>query len=109
LNYKINVHAKNIKNNNNRDIDRGINEFKKGCQHRSYLVKYESGDLLADPLYIFNRWRNYFYHLLNVHLGRDLRKIVIQTAQMLVPDHCPFKFKIATAKLKSIYHQAVIN
>jgi hypothetical protein len=30
------------------DLCRGINEFKKGYQHRTNLVKDENSDLLAD-------------------------------------------------------------
>jgi hypothetical protein len=36
------------KNKNIRDLYRGINEFKKGCQSRNILVKDENGDLLAE-------------------------------------------------------------
>jgi hypothetical protein len=50
----------------NRDLYRGINDFKRGYQPSSNLVKDENGDLLADPHNILNRWRNYFSQLLNV-------------------------------------------
>jgi hypothetical protein len=33
---------------NIRNLCRGINEFKKGYQHRTHLVKDENGDLLAE-------------------------------------------------------------
>jgi hypothetical protein len=61
-------------------VYRGVNEFKKGYQPRSNLVKDENGDLLADPYNILNRWKNYFSQLLNVHRISDVRQIVIQTA-----------------------------
>jgi hypothetical protein len=48
LKDKINELAINSKNKNIRDLYRGINEFKKGYQPRSNLVKDENGDLLAD-------------------------------------------------------------
>jgi hypothetical protein len=38
----------NSKNKNIRDIYRGINEFKKGYQPVTNLVKDKTGDLLAD-------------------------------------------------------------
>jgi hypothetical protein len=38
----------NSKNKNIRDLYRGINNFKRGHQPRSNLVKDENGDLLAD-------------------------------------------------------------
>jgi hypothetical protein len=49
-----------------RDLYRGINE-------RSNLVKDENGDLLADSHNIFNRWKNHFRQLLNVHRVSDVR------------------------------------
>jgi hypothetical protein len=47
LKDKIYELATNIKNKNIRDLYRGINEFKRGYQPRSNLVKDENGDLLA--------------------------------------------------------------
>jgi hypothetical protein len=49
----------NSKNKNIRYLYRGINEFKRGYQPRSKLVKDEKGDLLADSHNILNRWKNY--------------------------------------------------
>jgi hypothetical protein len=46
---RIDELAMNSKNKNIRDLYRGINDFKRGYQHRSNLVKDENGDLLADP------------------------------------------------------------
>jgi hypothetical protein len=53
----------------------GINEFKKGFQPRSNLVKDASGDLLEDSHSIFNRWKNYFSQLLNVHRVSDVGQL----------------------------------
>jgi hypothetical protein len=41
------------------NLYRGINDFKRGYQPRSNLVKDENGDLLADSHNILNRWKNY--------------------------------------------------
>jgi hypothetical protein len=41
-------HQRNSKNKNIRDLCRGVNEFKKGYQPRTNIVKDENGDLLAD-------------------------------------------------------------
>jgi hypothetical protein len=49
LRNKIDGHAINSKNKDIRDLYRGINEFKKGYQPRSNLVKDGNGYLLADP------------------------------------------------------------
>jgi hypothetical protein len=50
----------NSKNKNIRNLYRGINEFKRGCQPRSNLVKDENGNLLADSSNIGNRRKSYF-------------------------------------------------
>jgi hypothetical protein len=50
----INELESNSKNKNIRDLYRGINEFKKGYQRRTKLVKDEKGDLLADSHKIVN-------------------------------------------------------
>jgi hypothetical protein len=41
-----------------RHLYRGINDFKRGYQPRSNLVKDENGDVLADYNNILNRWKN---------------------------------------------------
>jgi hypothetical protein len=58
------------KNKNTRDLHRGRNEFTKGYQPRSNLVKDENGDI-ADYYNILNRSKNYS-HLLNVHTVGDV-------------------------------------
>jgi hypothetical protein len=60
LKDKINELSMNSKNKNIRDLYRGINEFKKGDQHRNYLVKDENSDLFAYYHNILSRWKNYF-------------------------------------------------
>jgi hypothetical protein len=88
------------KNKNIRDLYRGVNDFKKGYQPRSNLVKDENGDMLADSHNILNRRKNYFSQLLNVHRISDFRQIEIYTAEPLVSNPSPFEVDIATAKLK---------
>jgi hypothetical protein len=51
LKDKIIELATKSKNKNIRDLNRGINEFKRGYQLRNNLVKDENGDLLADSQY----------------------------------------------------------
>jgi hypothetical protein len=55
LKGKINELAVNSKNKNIRNLYREINEFKRGYQPRSNLMKEEKGDLLADSHNILNR------------------------------------------------------
>jgi hypothetical protein len=58
--HSINELAMNSKNKNIRDLYRGINEFKTGCQPRSIFVKDENGYLFADSNITLNRWKSYF-------------------------------------------------
>ena len=80
---------------------RGINDFKKGYQPRTCIVKDEKGDLVADSLSIMTRWRNYFSQLLNVHGAKELRQAEIHTAEPLVPEPSDFEVELAIEKLKS--------
>jgi hypothetical protein len=84
---------------NSYDQFKSINDFKRGYQHRSNLMKDENGDLLADSRNILNRWKEYFSQLLNVRRVSDVRQIAMHTAAPLVPDPSPFEAEIAIAKL----------
>jgi hypothetical protein len=79
---------------------RGINEFKKDYQPRTNLVKDEIDVLLADPDKILNRWRNYFFQLLNVHGAGGVRKTEIHTAEPFVPEPIASEVEVAIGKLK---------
>jgi hypothetical protein len=46
-------------NKNVKDLNRGINEFKRGYQPRTNVINDEIGNLLADSHDILNRWKNY--------------------------------------------------
>jgi len=58
LKAKIEELETNNKIKNIRDLYRGINNFKKGCQPRTNIVKDEKGVLVADSHSILARWRN---------------------------------------------------
>jgi hypothetical protein len=89
------------KKKNIKDLRRGINEFKRGYQPHSNLVKDEGGDLLADSHNILNRWKNYISQLLNVHSSvRDVRQIEIYAAEPLVHSLRPSEVEIAVVNLK---------
>jgi hypothetical protein len=90
----------NSKNKNIRDLYRGINEFKKGYQPRTSLVKHERGDLVADPHKILNRWKNYFCQLLNVHGPGGVRPTDMHTAKPFVPEPSSSEVEIAIGKMK---------
>jgi hypothetical protein len=98
LKAKINELEINSKNKNIRELYRGINDFKKGYQPRTNIVKDEKGDLVTDCHSILTRWRNYFSQLLNVHGHNDVKKTEIHTA---VPEPSAFEVEMAIEKLKS--------
>jgi len=87
--------------NNVRDLYRGINDFKKGYQPRTIIVKDEKGELVADPHSIMTRWRKYFSQLLNVHQDNDVRQAEIHTVEPLLPEPSAFEFELAIGKLKN--------
>jgi hypothetical protein len=80
---------------------RGINEFKKGYQHRINIIKDENGNLLADPQNVLNRWKNFFNQVINVHGVHDIRQMDIHMAETLVPEPRLVEVEIAIGKLKS--------
>jgi hypothetical protein len=100
LKDNINELESNSKNKNIRDMYRGINEFKKGYQPRTNLVKEERGNLLADPHKILNRWKNYFCQLLNIHGVGGVRQTEIHTAEAFVPEPCTSEVEVAIGKLE---------
>ena len=60
MNFETNSKIKNI-----RDMYRGINDFKKGCQPRTNVVKEDRSDLVTESHRILAKRRNHFSQLLN--------------------------------------------
>jgi hypothetical protein len=100
LKDKITEIESNSKNKNIRDLYRDINEFKKGYQPRTNLVKDEKGDSLADPHKIVNRWMNYFCQLLNVQWVGSIRQTEIWTAEPFVPEPSISEAEVAVGNMK---------
>jgi hypothetical protein len=98
LKDRINELESNRKNI--RELYMSINEFKKGYQPRTNLVKDERGDLLADPHKMLNRWKNYFCQLLNVHGSGGVRQTEMHTAEPFVPEPSAAEAEVAIGKLK---------
>jgi hypothetical protein len=61
---KISELAMNSKNKNIRDRYREKINLRGGYQPRNNLVKDENGDLLANSHNILNRWKNYFFSVI---------------------------------------------
>jgi hypothetical protein len=77
LKAKINELETNSKNNNFRDLYRGINDFQMGYQPTTNIVKDEKGHLITDSHSILARWRNHFSQLMNVHGVNNVRQTEI--------------------------------
>ena len=101
LKAKIEELETNSKFNNVRDLCRGINDFKKGYQPRTIIVKDEKGELVADHHSFMAMWRNYFSHLLNVHGDNDVRQAEIHTVEPLVPEPSAFEVELVIGNLKN--------
>ena len=68
----------NVKHKNIREMYQGIRVHKKGFQARENILRYENGDVVADPKNILNSWTKYFSQLLNVYEGQDLENGEVQ-------------------------------
>jgi len=79
---------------------RSINDFKRGYQHRTNIIKDKKGDLVADTCSTVARWKNYFSQLLNVHGVNDVRHTEMYTTELL-PKPSAFEVELAIEKLKS--------
>jgi hypothetical protein len=101
LKTKIEEPESNSKIKNIRDLYRDINDFKKGYQPRTRIVKDEKGDLIADSHIIIARRRNYVSQTLNVHGVSEVRQAAIHTAEPLVPEPSTLEFELAIKKLES--------
>ena len=81
---------------------RGINDFKKGYQPITNIVKDKKGDLVTGSLCILARWRNHFSLLVNVHEANDFRQTEkIHTAEPLVPEPSASDIELVIEELKS--------
>jgi hypothetical protein len=79
---------------------RGINDFRRGYQPRTNVVKDEKGELVADYHSILARWRNHFSQLLIIHGINDVRQTEVHMAQPLVSEPSAFEVKMTIEKLK---------
>jgi hypothetical protein len=94
LKAKIEDLETNSKINNVRELYRGINDFRKGYQPRTIIVKDEKGDVVADSHSVMARWRKYFSQLLNVHGVNDIRQTEIHTAEPSVLSHVTLRLSL---------------
>jgi hypothetical protein len=101
LKGKIKELETNSKIKNSRVLYKGINDFKKGYQPSTTIVKDEKGDLVTGSHSILARWRNNFSQLLNVHGVNDVTQTESHTAEPLVHEPSAFEDGLAIGKLIS--------
>jgi hypothetical protein len=88
---------------------RGINDFKKGYQPRTIIVKDEKGDSIPDSHSIMVRWRNYFSQILKEHGVSDVRQTEIHTVEPLVPEPSTWMLSWLLKSYKVTNHQVLIK
>ena len=81
-----------------------MNDFKKGSQHITNIVRDEKGDLVTDFNTILIGWRNHFSQLFSVHGVNDVRQRKIHSAEPLVPESSAFEVEMAIVKPKNTKH-----
>jgi hypothetical protein len=72
LKVKIDEIENNSKIKNIRDLCIGINDYKKGFQPRTNIVRDKKDVLFTDSHSSLFRWRNHFSQLLNIHAFNDI-------------------------------------
>jgi hypothetical protein len=71
-----------------------------GYQPRINIIKNEDDNLRADPQSVFNRWKNFFNQVPNMHGVHDVRQMDIHTAEPLEPEPRLVEVEIAIGKFK---------
>ena len=72
----------NSRENNPREIYKGINSIQKGFQSRSQLMKDENGNIIAVESELIDRWEKFFSELLNVSSDPTEAESDIHTAEI---------------------------
>jgi len=79
---------------------RGINDFKKGYQPTTNIVKDEMCDLVTDAHSNLVKWSCRFSQLLNAYVVNYVTQTEIHTAETLVLEWTAFEFEMAIEKVK---------
>ncbi len=76
----------NSRENNPREMYRGINNIRKGFQGKSQIMKDENGNLITGERELVAQWGNYFNGLLNVNNDHAESEGDIHTAELCVEE-----------------------
>ena len=79
---KVNKLEENSKNKN---MYKGINEFKYGYQPRAYVIKKHDGTIVADTTSILSRCEQFFSNLLSVIQSSSHGGSEVYTAEPDIP------------------------
>ena len=60
---------------------KGVNEFKKGYQPRTYVIKMQDGTIVADTTNMLSRLEQFSSHLLNVNHSTNHERSEIYAAE----------------------------
>ncbi|XP_018357102.1 PREDICTED: uncharacterized protein LOC108757188 [Trachymyrmex septentrionalis] len=109
LKRKIEEIDENCKSSNVRGTYMGINNFRKGFQARTEMVKDENDNLVTDTTAVLNTWKNYFDRLLNVESenDREIENFEYHTAEPRINEPTISEVESAIKKLKN--HKAPGN
>ena len=78
----------------------GVNDLENCYQPGTNILKEEKGDMITACHSIVVRWRNHFFHILNIHGVNGVRQTEIHR-EPFVPEPSAFEFELAFEKLKS--------
>jgi len=103
LKRKIEEIEENCQSGNVRGMYMGINNFRKGFQARTEMVKDENDNLITDSTGVLNTWKNYFDQLLNVEFesDREIENFEFHTADPMIDEPTISEVKSAIKKLKN--------
>ena len=100
LKAKIDLLETNRKTKNIRDVYRDTNDFKKGFQPRTNIVRDEKGNFVTDSNSVSAKWKNLFIQIMNVNEVNSVRQTEIRTAELTGPEPNAFEDEMAIEKLK---------
>ena len=95
--YKL---EENSKNKNIWEMYKGINEFKKGYQPRTYVIQKRSDTIVTDTASILSRWEQFFSNLLNFNQITNHEGSEIYMAEPDIPEKSLSGVELAIEDLK---------
>jgi len=73
------------------------------------MIRYERGDLEADPTKIVDVWKSYFDKPLNVHNGEQTERFEFHTAEPWIPEPSGIEVEMSIIFFKKIKSPGIDN